>query len=121
MREIGLLQAIRRTIQGLLSTFLLGKVASIPEINLKVVAEWFLVCKESYPGANFGVLYRVQSGDTDIESALLAEPSIEQEYRFFQGLFDRDVKCLVARQISSKKVSSEILQLLGDQEMVMFD
>lgn len=96
------------TLTFAVSTVLWGRETILPQINMDVISKWFQAQMRSRPGGKYGVLY----AKIDVSS---------DSPRLYQGLFDSDWKCIAARQIVSDQIDKEIIKLLEDHDLVVFD
>jgi len=102
-----LLTKAQEVIQDMISTVLSGKATQVNELTLEMVIRWFVSQKMIHARAAFGVLYGSQDAFRKLP-------------RYYQGLFDNQHKCLVARQLVPDKIDPELDALFENDDLLVF-
>jgi hypothetical protein len=106
--NLDILGIAQDTLRSMMSAITWGKETQLEEIDSDSLTDWFRTQRQFRSEARYGVLY----AKTDVLADLP---------RIYQGILDADLECIIARQVVSEGIAEEVMTLLEDQSLVIFD
>src|SRR5688572_24718299 len=97
--NIDLVNIAQDTLISSLTTIFYGKETILTNISMEILMTWFKSQKRNHTKVKYGAIYTT----TDIAS---------DSIRIYQGLFDDNWNCLVARQVTSEKIDDDVKKML---------
>lgn len=102
------ISALHDNLIGLMETITWGKATKQSILTLEDIQNWF-------HDINFSKKRKAVLG-----AAIRINEAGSTQIRVYQGIFDKNLKCITARQLFVKEISSELEELFSKNEMLVF-